>query len=104
MATITVYQKNTATIEVTVTQDGAAFDLTGYTCSFNVKKNKTDASFVIEKEGDISSNVVTFDLTANDTDIDNGRYIYEGQISKVSPEFKRTVCQGELFIRDSIND
>jgi len=104
MATITIYQKNTATIEVTVTQDGEAFDLTGYTCTFNVKKNKTDETFILEKEGSVSSNVITFDLTADDTDIDNGSYVYEVLISKETPEFRRTVCQDVLVIKDSINN
>jgi hypothetical protein len=103
--TIEIYQANTRSIAVTVTRAGVSFPLTGYTCRLIVKREKTDTVKIIDKTadpGDIVDNVVTFPLSATDTNIDLGDYWYEVYVSKVSPAFAKTVAQGVFSVLDSL--
>ena len=83
MATITLKQREAKTIRFTVTDAGGAVDLSTATLTFGVKKNKSDAAYVILKLDAVfgkalaATGIVTVPLLATDTDLDQGEYIGE---------------------------
>lgn len=77
---IEIFQGNAQNVQVTVTSDGSARDCTGQSMKLLVKKNKADSAYTIEKTAapaDIVSNVITFGLSASDTNIAPGDYFFE---------------------------
>ena len=103
--TIEVYQGNTKTIQVSLTNDGSPFLLDGYTCQFAVKANKYDTELLIDIEaavGDITDNTVIFTLSSANTLVDVGSYYYEVFISNVDPAFAKTVASGIFSVMGSL--
>jgi hypothetical protein len=83
---LSVYRGDTKTVTATFTQDGSAYDLTGYTCYFTVKNkpdaDNTDSEALIQKEvtNAVGDGIVTFDLTSSDTQVAEGEYFYNIRI------------------------
>lgn len=83
MATITLKQKEAKTIRFTVTDASGIVNLSTATLTFGVKKNKSDAAYVILKADALfgkvlaATGIVTVPLSATDTDLDQGEYIGE---------------------------
>jgi len=83
---IDVIKGNTKSIVVTVVNSsGEAYDLAGCTCEFTVRTMPFPGIEVLDMTAaaeDISTNTVTFDLTAAVTDdIIQGPYLYEVRVT-----------------------
>jgi len=85
---IEMYQGNDRTIEVTLTDsDGAAFDLTGVTIYFTVRKSESDAAAVIEKSSLVATEIVIIGVATGgvfevylvpaDSATIDGEYVYD---------------------------
>jgi len=81
---ITLYHENTRTITCTVT---GLSDLSGYTATLTVQKKPEDMTAVITKAGSISDLVITFVLTAIETNIDPYEYLYYITISNATNKY-----------------
>lgn len=104
---ISIYAGNSEIIKDTVKdQDGNAFPLAGYICTFMIKANKLDETSlvsIVAAPEDISANVVTFRLSREDTAI-RGNYWYEVTVAddESAPLLLKTVSQGRLYSHDSL--
>ncbi len=94
---ITLYEENTLSIQCTVT---GLDDLDGYTATLTVKSRADDTTAVLTKEGSISSLVITFDLTATDTDIAPAQYTYDITIDDGTNQY--TLVQNIFYVKDSV--
>ena len=94
---IEVYDNNTLTLTVEV--DGIT-DLSGFTCTFYVVKNRGDVTALIMNTGTTVLNVINFGLSELETSLPSGKYVYE--VRCVSGLATYTVCQGEFIVKDSI--
>jgi len=101
--TINVYQENTKTFTLTVLLSGVAFDLTGYTCNFICRKTPDTAKLIDFNldPGDISTNVLTVNLTTTHTDLDVGAHVWEMRVSKAGGRTE-TIAGGVLNVKDSL--
>jgi hypothetical protein len=91
MATLTIKRATIYTATLTITNDvtGAAYDLTGKTVFFTVKKtvspsDTTDATYVIKKDITVHSaptlGQTTLSLTAAETNVTAGNYIWDCKV------------------------
>jgi hypothetical protein len=84
---ITIDRGQTYSGTITITQDGAAKDITGYTIFFTVKKNTNDLDDTDDDKALISKNITShtnaaggislLSLTTSDTSINPGTYFYD---------------------------
>jgi hypothetical protein len=87
MASITFKVGEAKTIRFTVTDDGAAVDLSTATLRFLLKESKADTEYLVSKEdGDFgkaqaSSGIVTVPLSSTDLTQSVGRYVGELEIT-----------------------
>lgn len=89
------------TFRVTVTSDGTAFNLTGYTAKMYIKKGYEETEVLKEIDGVISTpanGIITVTLATTDTDIDPADYVYEIKIYTALYAEVKTVVQGELKV------
>lgn len=85
IGSITVGRKKPYTFVTTVTEDGAAYNLTGKTVWFTVKQfldtDETNAEAVITKivssHTDAPAGITAISLTATDTNLNEGTYFYD---------------------------
>lgn len=111
MATdLKLYRRNDKTYTVTFTDsNGAAIDITGYTVWFTVKSDvdDTDANAKIQKvvtsHSDPTNGQTQIDLTNADTDIAEGRYVYDIQLLDTSSDVL-TVIVGSFIILNRVTD
>ena len=81
MASVSVKQKEAKTILFTIS---GAFSLSGTTFKFAVKKNKSDAAYIIEKDDadfdktEIASRIVK--VKVSDTDLNQTAGMYTGEL------------------------
>ena len=96
MATITLKQGEAKTIRFTVTDAGGVVNLVGTTLTFGVKKNKSDAVYVIEKADAVfgkvlaATGIVTVPLLATDTNQPQGEYVGELKIFFVATNIDKS--------------
>lgn len=100
---IIVYQGDSKRITATVRYKDTKVDfpLAGYACKFIVKTIGVTPVTVIEKiaaAGDITSNIVVFNLTPTDTDIASKEYVYVITITREDLSFFKTAIQDALLI------
>jgi hypothetical protein len=81
-----IYKGDRAEFTATITQGGAAFDLTGYTATLYIKKYKEDEDIVLEEDGIIGqppTGVIEFILSPSETlALTAQEYHYEVKIYK----------------------
>ena len=89
MGAISVIRKTTVPLVVTFTDadTGSAIDITGYTVFFTVKKNTSQVKDATDNDALIQKTLTTFsdgaqgvariNLTATDTSIPAGSYVYD---------------------------
>ena len=103
MNTIEVYQGNTKTIKVTITDDDEAVDLNDFTCMLHVAELRIGEP-ILSIEGDVdmvTDNIVYFNLTTTDTeDMDEDSYWY--QITITSLDMDKTVASGIFSVIHSL--
>ncbi len=96
------YRGDTKQVTITIKKaDGTAFDLTGATITFTMKKDETDpdASAVIQKNAVLqvpsTDGIAILTLTSADTAKDTGEYYYDFQLvdstGRVATLLKETV-------------
>jgi hypothetical protein len=96
------------TVPVTLKSTGAVFDLTGYKAIFTVKKsaNLPDSAAILQKTvNDIQNptlGVINFELDENDTDVKQGNYTYDVQISNDTTRDIKTVVVDSFQIVDDV--
>lgn len=96
MNKIEIYEGNSVDIAVTINVD----ELSGFTCTFYVKKNVIDTTYVMEITGSTSGSTVNFRLEEEDTAVTPGNYLYECVIVDTVDTY--TVNAGQLVILDSL--
>lgn len=100
---LTAPRRDTFPIVVTVTSDGAAVDITGYTFFFTAKKcdTDTDAQAVITKDVTSHTNptggVTTITLSSADTNVDAMDYVYDIQMKDTSGNITTLVTPAGKF-------
>lgn len=83
MADVTLKQREAKTIRFTVTDDGAAVNLSTTTLRFLMKHAKSETSYLVSKvDGDFDKSqaavgIVTVPLSSTDLNQEDGRYIGE---------------------------
>jgi hypothetical protein len=89
---LTIKQGEAKTITFTVKDaDGVAVDLSSAELALGVKRNKTDASFAIQKDDadfettQAASGIVSVDLSETDTNLEEATYVGELKCSWTGP-------------------
>jgi len=99
---IEIYRGDSKTIKVSVTNNGAVMDLTGYTAKLTVKASEKDADYLMQAEvANIESpteGIIIFNLSPTDTNIAPGRHLYDVEIRK-EPDTVHTVAIGEFIVK-----
>lgn len=80
---IKLYRENNYTIICTVT---GLDNLDDYVANLIVKKYKIDKTNILKKTGTIIDLVITFNLTASESDLESNKYIYYITIDKTDEE------------------
>ena len=86
MADISVKQKEGKTLTFTITQSGAALDVSGGEFKFAVKQTKDDTTYLIEKntadfdDAQASGGILRVGLDESDLDQEPGEYVAELKI------------------------
>jgi len=98
-----IYRGNTDTRTVTVVSNGAAFDMTGYSMKFVVKKSfsNPDADALINKDVVFSApatGIGVLSLIQTDTSIDPGNYVCELKLYDAAKTLIRTLGDPGLFL------
>lgn len=98
---IEIYQKNSKTIELTIT---GLNDISDYTPLLSVKKLESDASTLIFNGGVITdaSGTVSFALLPADTSLAIGDYVYDVNIESSTNTY--TVTNNIFTILDSVRN
>jgi hypothetical protein len=84
------YRGDTRDYALTFTSNGAAYNISGATIWFTLKKNRLDADTqaalqkTLTQHSDPSHGITTLSLTASDTAIEPGRYFYDFQVKTQS--------------------
>lgn len=100
---IEIYQGNSDTVFISVLDSSSlAMDLTGYTGTMTVKKNRDDAisfqnNHTLKND---SEGTMTFEITTTDTSLASGDYQYDITIDNSTNVF--TVVQEQFIIIDSV--
>lgn len=95
-----IFQGNSIEYEVTVLDgDGVAFDLTGYTPLFTVKKNPSEP-FLLQATGTIVANVITYVVDAEDNDLTPNNYQFDMVIEQTG--LAHTLANGIFAVKDSV--
>lgn len=85
-------------------ESGAAYDLTAATAVFSVKKNKSDATALIEKTTtsgiSIALNIVT--LESFDVNISAGKYYYDLVVTTADNVIV-TLLKGHIIVEEKIS-
>jgi len=102
---LTIRRGNTFERTITVTQDGAAYNMTGYTLRFVAKEEVTDpdAEAVIDETVAFSApatGIGTLTLTGDDTNVTPADYIYEFKLYDAAGDLIQTLGYGKLTIAD----
>ncbi|MDI6852052.1 MAG: BppU family phage baseplate upper protein [Deltaproteobacteria bacterium] len=90
MANVSFKQGEAKTLTLTVKDNGAGVDLSAATIFLGVKKKKTDASFIIEKQdadfdkSQAAAGVISVFLSDADLSVDPGHYI--GELKATFPD------------------
>lgn len=90
MADISVKQGEAKTLTFTITQSGAALDVSGGDYKFAAKQTKDDTAYEIEKDtadfDDTDANIgkLYLELSETDLDLDPGEYVAELKIDLTS--------------------
>ena len=106
---ITINARNTEVIQDTVVDEtGAVYPLTGLLCFFIVKVDPEDNLPLIEvqaQNNDISSNIVIFRLTADNTNVSPDTYFFEVIImdTELDSNFRRSVTTGSFIVKPSLD-
>jgi hypothetical protein len=102
--TLEIIKGDTKPYTITVKNStGTAFNLTGYTIKFSVKNHvdDTDAAAIISASGVITlpatGGIFTINLTATQTNVAAGDYIYDIQIDNGSTVVK-TIAKGTFRV------
>jgi len=100
---IVIYRGNTDTRTITITSGGVAFDMTGYTLKFVVKKNLSDldANALINKAVVFSvpaTGIGVLSLTHTDMSIAPGKNTYELKLYDAARTLIRTLGDPGLFL------
>lgn len=108
MTALRVNRKNTASYNLTITEDNVAKNINGYTVKFTVKKNTNDldnddVSAIISKSITATSSVglATISLTTSDTNINPGSYMYDIRLKNSSGSWRKS-SDADKFIVNGI--
>lgn len=98
---VTVYESNSATIEVAVyNPDGTDAVLSGYTATLTVKSSKSSTTTLFTSTGTVSGNDISFAVTAANNNRAYGVYYYE--VTIVNGTTQLTVVQDRYVIKESL--
>jgi hypothetical protein len=101
---ISIYRGDSHSIQVSVTDNGAIKDLTGFQAKLTVR-SKDELTISIEKGiADIpnpETGILVFDFLPSDTDILPAEYLFDVQITKGS-DIKHTVIKDKLLITSDL--
>lgn len=100
-----VYEGDTEHFQFRAVKDDTAFDLTGYTISMVIKRTREDISPVLsvaqdDTISDLDAGLVGFTLTAAQTAVLNGAYVYDAQVTLGGVSY--TIATGNLFVRSNV--
>ena len=99
---ISMVNKDTASIQVDITDYVFA---TGDKAYFTVKKSVTDNVNLIHKEvTEFNGNSVTFNLTSEDTDLEEGTYKYDVQLSLADGRVDTVIGPASFMIIKGVTD
>jgi len=94
---IRIYQGNSTSFTVEVVDDnGAPAIIASYTGKLYIKKSKNEITYILDKTGDVTDNVITFSFTTAETNINLGQYVGEVVLEAVGEVI--TVLQFGLII------
>jgi rRNA processing protein Krr1/Pno1 len=98
---INIYEGNSIDVDCYVTSStGVAIDVSSYTATLTIKKNKNDVAALLTSTGIIVTSTITFNIDAATNTLAKGSYYYEVTI-ELSPD-KYTVAQDRLIVYESI--
>lgn len=94
-----IFQGDTKTYRITVTDGSVAIDITGYTVYFSVKQNNTGIiEKVVTSLADPENGIADIVLSSTDTDIEVGQYDYDIRLKDDSDNVY-TLSKGILTIK-----
>lgn len=96
---IEIYQHNTKTIGCVVV---GGLDLSSFTPYLTIKQKASDTDIILSKIGVVTdpSTTVTFDLSATDTSISSGSYVYD--IVLVDDPTIYTIVKDSFIVLDGV--
>ena len=100
---LNITRGDSRTLDVTVTNDGDAVDIGGYSVVLEAKEEFESTTLTINKAGSITGDGSTGEcsvgLTSTETDIKPGKYYYQIKITSGGNTY--TVVSDELHIRET---
>lgn len=101
------YRGDTNTIGLTITSNSIAYDITGSTIWFTLKKNKNDADSQASLQKEVTSHtnpsggITAITLSATDTNIQPGKYFYDIQMKTSGGEIY-TLASGTVEVLEDV--
>ena len=106
IANLTMDQGATFSTVITVYQDDNILDLTGHTAAAQIRKSyssSTSTSFTASIDDTPSTGKITLSLTSTQTAaLEEGRYVYDVEVTKTSDSSITRVIQGIVNIRPNV--
>ena len=105
---IEIFRGDSKTIKVSVTNNGAVMDLTGYVAKLTVKASEKDADYLMQAQvaniENPTAGIIVFELKPTDTDITHGHHVYDIEIRKGTGDDLKvyTVAMGEFKVNTDI--
>ena len=104
MSIIKFYRGDTPTVEVTVTEDGEIFDLTGWTATLTCRTSKSATSplfsSILTNVPNPTDGIILFELTSSNTDLAQGKYVYDVEVKKDDKVY--TIVDGWINIIEDV--
>jgi hypothetical protein len=108
MTALKINRKNTASYNLTITEDDVAKNINGYTVKFTVKKNTNDldnddVDAIIAKTVTATSSVglVTISLTTSDTTVNPGSFMYDIKLKNSTGSWVKSI-EADKFIINGV--
>jgi hypothetical protein len=108
IANLLIDQGTTFSSTITVyNTDDTLFDLTGYTGASQIRKSysssSASATFTVSFASDRTTGELTLSLTAAQTaSLDEGRYVYDVEVTKTSDSSVTRVIQGIVTVSPNV--
>ena len=108
MTALKINRKNTASYNLTITEDDVVKNINGYTVKFTVKKNTNDldnddVDAIIAKTVTATSSVglVTISLTTSDTAVNPGSFMYDIKLKNSTGSWVKSI-EADKFIINGV--